>query len=100
MSSGVDLDVINQHAPNLASLSICDSKIFCSDDWGQSNFLPKLTHCRLMRVSYISGCETKILQGCKNLQVLYQEAGAEITDECIQDLVEIGYLRFLGMSTI
>ena len=96
MSSGVNLEVINQLAPNITTLLISDSKIICSTDHAHTKkyFFKNLTQCRLMRVYYENRSETCILSHC-DLKSLYQESAPAITDDLIDALIDNNKLRNL-----
>ena len=112
--SGVDLCLISSFAPALLHLTVCDSKVFCSDPallgggggaastllgGGASRaLLPRLLSCHLLRVSYEGGAEAALLGHAPALTRLHQEAGPAITDELVQRLVAEGRLDNLGIS--
>ena len=105
--SGVDLCLISSFAPALLHLTVCDSKVFCSDPALQgggagaattaSTLLPRLLSCHLLRVSYEGGAEAALLGHAPALTRLHQEAGPAITDELVQRLVAEGRLDHLGI---
>ena len=101
--SGVDLCLISSFAPALHHLTVCDSKVFCSDPallgggGGTARaLLPRLLSCHLLRVSYVGGAEAALLGHAPALMRLHQEAGPAITDEFVQRLVAEGRLDNLG----
>ena len=94
MMTGVDLVVINKFAHSITNLSICDSRIFYSSA-SSRRFLPLLTHCKLMRVTYEDNSDTIILSNCHNLKVLHQEAGPGISDDLIVSLLVLGKINNL-----
>ena len=95
MITGIDLAVINKFAYSINNLSICDSRIFCNSSPTRRGFLPSLTHCKLMRLTYEDDSDTIILSRCHNLQVLHQEAGPGISDDLVMSLVESGKINNL-----
>ena len=102
--SGVDLCLISSFAPALHHLTVCDSKVFCSDPallggggGAASTLLPRLLSCHLLRVSYVGGAEAALLGHAPALTRLHQEAGPAITDEFVQRLVAEGRLDNLGI---
>ena len=111
--SGVDLCLISSFAPALLHLTVCDSKVFCSDPallgggGGAAStllgggaaraLLPRLLSCHLLRVSYEGGAEAALLGHAPALTRLHQEAGPAITDELVQRLVAEGRLDNLGI---
>ena len=113
--SGVDLCLISSFAPALLHLTVCDSKVFCSDPallrggggavrtllgGGGGTvraLLPRLLSCHLLRVSYEGGAEAALLGHAPALTRLHQEAGPAITDELVQRLVAEGRLDNLGI---
>ena len=117
--SGVDLCLISSFAPALLHLTVCDSKVFCSDPallgggGGTAStllggggvaattaraLLPRLLSCHLLRVSYEGGAEAALLGHAPALSRLHQEAGPAITDELVQRLVAEGRLDHLGIG--
>ena len=99
--SGVDLCLISSFAPALHHLTVCDSKVFCSDPallgvGAARALLPRLLSCHLLRVSYLGGAEAALLGHAPALTRLHQEAGPAITDEFVQRLVAEGRLDNLG----
>ena len=101
--SGVDLCLVSSFAPALHHLTVCDSKVFCSDPallgggGGTARaLLPRLLSCHLLRVSYVGGAEAALLGHAPALTRLHQEAGPAITDEFVQRLVAEGRLDNLG----
>ena len=106
--SGVDLCLISSFAPALLHLTVCDSKVFCSDPallgggggaaTTARTLLPRLLSCHLLRVSYEGGAEAALLGHAPALTRLHQEAGPAITDELVQRLVAEGRLDNLGIS--
>ena len=100
--SGVDLCLISSFAPALLHLTVCDSKVFCSDPALLKGgtvraLLPRLLSCHLLRVSYEGGAEAALLGHAPALTRLHQEAGPAITDEFVQRLVAEGRLDHLGI---
>ena len=105
--SGVDLCLISSFAPALLHLTVCDSKVFCSNPdllgggGGAATtaraLLPRLLSCHLLRVSYEGGAEAALLGHAPALSRLHQEAGPAITDELVQRLVAEGRLDNLGI---
>ena len=85
MTTGVDLSLIDQLCPRLTNLNISNSRIFQSNK--TKTFLPKLSQCRLMRVSYEERTENIFLSECCNLAILHQEAGSATNDQFIDSLL-------------
>ena len=85
MTSGVDLSLINSLCPRLTNLSISNSRIFLSNK--TKTFLPQLSQCRLMRVSYEERTESIFLSECDNLKILHQEAAPALDDQFIRSLL-------------
>ena len=87
MTTGVDLSLIDQLCPRLTNLNISNSRIFQSNK--TKTFLPKLSQCRLMRVSYEERERTEniFLAECGSLKILHQEAGPATTDQFIESLL-------------
>ena len=101
----MDLCLISSFAPALLHLTVCDSKVFCSDPallggggGAARALLPRLLSCHLLRVSYEGGAEAALLGHAPALSRLHQEAGPAITDELVQRLVAEGRLDHLGIS--
>ena len=99
MQAGVDLCVVSSHAPHLSHLSISDSKILCSESHLTGPFLPLMTSCFLMRVTYSEESDTVILENAESLTVLHMEAGPLITDDLITRLIFEAHLGNLGEVT-
>ena len=99
MQAGVDLCVVSSHAPHLSHLSISDSKILCSESQLTGPFLPLMTSCFLMRVTYSEESDTVILENAESLTVLHMEAGPLITDDLITRLIFEAHLGSLGEVT-
>ena len=85
MTNGVDLSLIDKLCPRLTNLNISNSRIFQSNK--TKTFLPKLSQCRLMRVSYEERTENIFLSECGNLAILHQEAGSATNDQFIDSLL-------------
>lgn len=98
MQAGVDLCVVSSHAPHLSHLSISDSKILCSESQLTGPFLPLMTSCFLLRVSFEES-DTVILENAESLTVLHMEAGPLITDDLITRLIFEAHLGNLGKVT-
>ena len=99
MQAGVDLCVVSSHAPHLSHLSISDSKILCSESQLTGPFLPLMTSCFLMRVTYSEDSDPVILERAQSLTVLHMEAGPLITDDLIRRLICMAHLCNLGEVT-
>ena len=85
MTSGVDLSLINSLCPRLTNLNISNSRIFQSNK--TKPFLPQLSQCRLMRVSYEERTEDIFLSECENVKILHQEAAPALNDQFILSLL-------------
>ena len=96
MQAGVDLCVVSSHAPRLSHLAISDSKVLCSESQLTGPFLPMLTSCFLMRVTYSEESGSVILERAESLTVLHMEAGPLITDELMRRLIFEAQLGNLG----
>ena len=101
MQAGVDLCVVSSHAAHLSHLAISDSRVLCSEPHLPDRFLPHLTSCFLMRVTYSEESDPVILERAQSLTVLHMEAGPLITDDLIRRLVSEAQCGYLGevMST-
>ena len=99
MQTGVDLCVVSSHSPHLTHLAISDSRVLCSDAHMSEPFLPRLTSCFLMRVTYSEDSDPVILERAQSLTVLHMEAGPLITDDLIRRLICMAHLGNLGEVT-
>ena len=99
MQAGVDLCVVSSHAPHLSHLAISDSKVLCSESQPTGPFLPLLTSCFLMRVTYSEESGAVILERAESLNVLHMEAGPLITDDLMRRLIFEAHLGNLGEVT-
>ena len=98
ISGELELALLARQAPHLLSLNVSDCAV--GGVRGVADLLPRLTHCRLLRVDWRGGAEAWLLESCPCLVSLHQEAGPAITDAWLLSLLLDGPARLTQLTEL
>lgn len=91
---GVNICSISHFANSLTHLAISDSMVTYHEEPSHptAQFLPCLQSARLMRVQYEGNAISLLMKKCRHLRLLDVEAGDDLTNELVEDVVNKGGL--------